>query len=61
MEWQELDEIAHDEVKLGGDLDLFYPTWAYGITLGRTDSKLDIIKKVDNAMHEYYEKLKKEA
>ena len=61
MEWQELDEIWHDEVKLGGDLDLFYPTWAHGITLGRTDSKLDIIKKVDNAMHEYYEKLKKEA
>ena len=61
MEWQELDEIAHDEVKLGGDLDLFYPTWAHGITLGRTDSKLDIVKKVDAAMAEYYEKLKKEA
>lgn len=27
-EWQELDEIAHPQVKLGGQLSLFYPSWA---------------------------------
>jgi DNA polymerase-1 len=28
MQWQELPEIAHDQVKLGGELSVFYPTWA---------------------------------
>lgn len=28
MEWQKLDEIKHDEVKLGAELSVFYPTWA---------------------------------
>ena len=28
MEWQEDPIIAHDIVKLGGDLELFYPSWA---------------------------------
>lgn len=35
MEWQELEEIAHPEVKLGGDLDVFYPTWKDDFTLPR--------------------------
>lgn len=26
-EWQEHADIAHDEVKLGGELSLFYPSW----------------------------------
>ena len=25
--WQEFDELKHPEVKLGGDLDVFYPSW----------------------------------
>ena len=28
VRWQELPEIMHDEVKLGGELSIFYPTWA---------------------------------
>lgn len=27
VKWQEHPDIAHDEVKLGGDLSIFYPTW----------------------------------
>lgn len=27
MEWQELPEIQHESVGLGGELSLFYPTW----------------------------------
>ena len=61
MEWQELPEIAHDKVKLGGDLDLFYPNWSHGITLSRTASQVEIINTVDKAMAKYYEKLKKVA
>lgn len=33
MAWQELPEIWHDEVKLSGELDIFYPTWANDFTL----------------------------
>lgn len=58
MEWQELDEIWHEEVKLGGDLDLFYPNWSHGITLSRTATPQEIINTVDDAMEKYYTKLK---
>ena len=33
MEWQDLPEIAHDEVKLGAELDLFWPSWAKALTI----------------------------
>ena len=33
MQWQELPEIQHDQVKLGAALDLFWPDWAHPITL----------------------------
>lgn len=33
MAWQKLPEIQHDKVKLGAELDLFWPSWAHGITL----------------------------
>lgn len=33
VEWQELPEIQHDEVKLTGDLGIFWPSWANEITL----------------------------
>ena len=26
-EWQELEAIKHDQVKLGGELSIFYPSW----------------------------------
>lgn len=28
VEWQEHPDIAHNEVKLGGELSVFWPTWA---------------------------------
>lgn len=33
VEWQELPEIQHDEVKLGGELSVFYPSWADEMTI----------------------------
>ena len=33
MRWQELPELQDDEVKLGAELDLYWPTWADGLTL----------------------------
>lgn len=54
MEWQELEPIKHDQVKLGGDLDLFYPNWSHGITLTRTANQAEICDIVDTAMDKYY-------
>lgn len=58
MEWQELPEIWHEEVKLGGDLDIFYPNWSHAITLTRTASKAEICDIVDTAMAKYLSKQK---
>lgn len=33
VRWQELPEIQHDEVKLGGSLGIFYPDWTTEIEL----------------------------
>ena len=33
MSWQDLPEIQHDEVKLGAQLDIFYPTWNKAVHL----------------------------
>ena len=32
-EWNNHPDIYHDEVGLGGDLDIFYPSWATPLTL----------------------------
>ena len=38
MKWQELPEIQHDIVKLGGSLEIYYPNWTkeYAIPNGAT-------------------------
>lgn len=33
MQWQELPEIQHDTVKIGAELDIFWPTWATPLTI----------------------------
>ena len=33
VQWQELPEIQHDKVKLGGELSVFYPSWADELTI----------------------------
>ena len=58
MEWQNLPEIWHDEVKLGGNLDLFYPHWGHGITLEPNWTQTEICNVVDAVMQSYYEKKK---
>lgn len=45
MEWQELPEIAHDQVKLGAELALFHPDWSNEILLPNYISK-DGLKEV---------------
>lgn len=42
MEWQQLPEIEHPQVKLGGELDMFYPAWHKATTVPNGASKQDI-------------------
>lgn len=42
MSWQELPEIMHETVKLGADLDLFYPSWAQACTLPNGGSEAEL-------------------
>ena len=43
MQWQELPEIQHDQVKLGAELDLFHPDWSHAITLPNAASEQQIL------------------
>lgn len=62
MSWQELPEIAHDTVKIGAALDIFWPTWANGITLPNDADQQTIIETCEKGMKQYYmEKALKEA
>lgn len=38
MSWQEDPLIQHDEVKIGAELDIFYPNWSKGITIENNSS-----------------------
>jgi DNA polymerase-1 len=49
MEWQELDAIKHNEVKLGAELDIFYPDWSNPITLPNNAS-INNIKELLNSL-----------
>ena len=42
MSWQELPEIQHNTVKIGAELDIFYPDWAHPITLPNNATKHEI-------------------
>lgn len=33
VQWQELPEIQHPDVKLGGELSIFYPSWAHELAI----------------------------
>lgn len=52
MKWQELPEIQHDQVKLSGAMDLFYPSWADTIGLPVGATKQEILTTCRNAYEE---------
>lgn len=56
MRWQELPEIQHDTVKLGAALDVFWPSWANGITLPNDAGVEQIIEVCTEAKQEYLKK-----
>ncbi len=51
IQWQNHPDIWHDEVKLEGNLSLFYPDWAHEIELPNNCTKeqfINLIQKKDN-------------
>lgn len=46
-EWQDSPEIAHDEVKLGGEFTIFYPNWSKEIGIPNKASKEDILNIIN--------------
>ena len=48
--WQDHPVIAHDEVHLSGQLDLFYPDWAHPITLPEECDENQLIQIVQKAL-----------
>lgn len=61
MSWQELPELQHDIVKIGAELDLFWPTWANSVGLPVNASQEEIKAKCHQAVSDYEEKAKKVA
>ena len=45
MQWQELPEIQHDKVKLGGEMEIFYPNWANPIKIKNNATRQEILDK----------------
>lgn len=45
VSWQEAPELKHDVIKIGAALDVFWPSWAKGLTLDNHISTEEIKKR----------------
>lgn len=52
MSWQELPEISHEIVKLGAELEIYYPSWANPIAIPNGASQEQISQLCTDAMSE---------
>ena len=61
VQWQDHPDIYHDEVKLGGELSVFYPSWANDISIKNGASVEDILNTCEVGLDKYLhpEKYKK--
>ena len=50
VQWQDHPDIAHDQVKLGGELSIFYPDWSQDITIPNGASEVEIYSIIDGQM-----------
>jgi len=47
MEWQDLPELRHNKIKLGGELNIYYPDWSESCVIPNRLSKAEILKVID--------------
>ena len=50
VQWQDHPDIAHDQVKLGGELSIFYPDWSQDIGIPNGATESDIYNIIDSQM-----------
>lgn len=53
MRWQELPEIQHDQVKIGAELSIFWPTWATELTIPNYADKATIWELASKHLQEH--------
>lgn len=51
VQWQDHPEIWHDEVKLGGELSLFYPTWKEELVIPNNASPDKIMSLIHDSLN----------
>lgn len=51
VQWQDHPDISHDEVKLGGELSIFYPDWSKEIVIPNQATEDVIFKIIDANMN----------
>ena len=44
MQWQELPEIQHPVVKLGGDLEIYFPSWKDKVVIPNNATESEIVR-----------------
>lgn len=50
VKWQEHPDIAHDDVKLGGEFSIFHPNWTKEIVIPNDATEAEIFSTIDEAM-----------
>lgn len=50
VQWQDHPDIEHDEVKLGGELSIFYPDWSSEITIPNGVSEAELAATIEKAV-----------
>lgn len=50
VQWQEHPDIAHDEVKLGGEFSIFWPTWADEVVIPNGADQAETFQVIDKAL-----------
>ena len=53
VQWQDHPDIWHDEVKLGGELSIFYPTWEKEVVIPNYASEDEILQKISAHVEKY--------
>lgn len=50
VQWQEHPDIAHDQVKLGGELSIFWPSWAKEIVIPNETTEAQLPEIIEKAL-----------
>lgn len=58
MQWQELPELQHPTIKLGGEVDIHYGSWAYPVTIPNNATQSEILTACKTKAQEYKSKMK---